>query len=205
MQERKISEPAAAHPDPSAIGLFGLAMVTLEAASQKLGITQGYALVLPWAIFLGSFAQLIAGFYDFKKGNVFGATAFLGFGLFWLGMAFTWSASDGVFGEAFINADMNQLGLAFLGYLIFSLYMTVGAMGTNKVLFAIFVLIDVLFLCLMLSTFGVAPAVTGFAAGIAELGISALSFYASAANVLSNHFGRTLLPVGKPFGIAKAA
>lgn len=37
--------------DPSGIGLFGLAMVTLVASSQKLGLTDGVSLVLPWAIF----------------------------------------------------------------------------------------------------------------------------------------------------------
>lgn len=46
--------------DPSALGLFGLAIITLVASSQKLGITSGTALVLPWAIFLGATAQLFA-------------------------------------------------------------------------------------------------------------------------------------------------
>ena len=35
--------------DPSALGLFGLAIITLVASSQKLGITSGVSLVLPWA------------------------------------------------------------------------------------------------------------------------------------------------------------
>ena len=43
--------------DPSALGLFGLAMVTLVASSQKLGLTEGTALILPWAFFLGGIAQ----------------------------------------------------------------------------------------------------------------------------------------------------
>ena len=46
--------------DPTPLGLFGLAMVTLVASSQKLGLTSGLSLVLPWAIFLGAFVQLIA-------------------------------------------------------------------------------------------------------------------------------------------------
>ncbi|PAF33928.1 hypothetical protein CHH69_18620, partial [Terribacillus saccharophilus] len=43
--------------DPSALGLFGLAMVTLVASSQKLGLTEGLSMVLPWAFFLGGIAQ----------------------------------------------------------------------------------------------------------------------------------------------------
>ncbi len=33
--------------DPTAIGLFGLAIVTLVASSQKLGWTEGTSLVIP--------------------------------------------------------------------------------------------------------------------------------------------------------------
>ena len=62
--------------DPSAIGLFGLAMVTLVASSQKLGLTSGVSFVLPWAVFLGGFAQLFACIHDAKHNNTFGTTAF---------------------------------------------------------------------------------------------------------------------------------
>ena len=187
------------HPDPSALGLFGLAMVTLVASSQKLGLTDGVALVLPWAIFLGSFAQLIAGFYDYKKNNVFGATAFLGYGLFWLGVAFTWLETLGTFGSDIMEAaDISQLGIAYLGYFIFTFYMTIGSTKTNKVLFAIFVLITCLFLFLALHTFGIARGVTGFMAGLTELLIAVSSFYLSAANILSIQFGKQMLPIGKP-------
>jgi len=33
--------------DPSALGLFGLAIVTLVASSQKLGLTGGTAFIIP--------------------------------------------------------------------------------------------------------------------------------------------------------------
>ena len=52
--------------DPTTLGLFGLAIVTFVASSQKLGITDGLSFVLPWAIFLGGLAQLIAAVFDFK-------------------------------------------------------------------------------------------------------------------------------------------
>ena len=55
--------------DPSALGLFGLAIITLVASSQKLGITSGVALVFPWAIFLGATAQLFACINDFNIKN----------------------------------------------------------------------------------------------------------------------------------------
>ncbi|WP_147533006.1 acetate uptake transporter [Bacillus marasmi] len=188
--------------DPSALGLFGLAMVTLVASSQKLGLTEGTALILPWAFFLGGLAQLIASFLDAKKNNIFGTTAFGAFGLFWFGVGTTWLIQLGAFGENLLaNGDTKQLGVAFVGYLIFSIFMTVGAMETHKVLFSIFVLIDFLFVGLSLSSFGIMYEFSHMLAAISELLIALLSFYGSAAAILNPHFGQVVLPVGKPFGI----
>jgi len=110
--------------DPSALGLFGLAMVTLVASSQKLGLTDGISFVLPWAIFLGGFAQLFACFNDSKRNNVFGTTAFGAFGFFWLAVGASWLIKAGVFGQALASTvDPKQLAFAYVGYLIFSLFM----------------------------------------------------------------------------------
>jgi uncharacterized protein len=190
--------------DPSALGLFGLAMVTLVASSQKLGLTEGLSFILPWAFFLGGLAQLFASVLDAKHNNIFGTTAFGAFGLFWFGVGTTWLIQLGFFGEALAaNADPRQLGFAFIGYLIFSVFMTIGALETHKVLFFIFVFIDFLFIGLSLSTFGIMHEATHMLAAISELCIALLSFYGSAAIVLNTHFGRVFLPIGKPFGIFK--
>lgn len=190
--------------DPSALGLFGLAMVTLVASSQKFGWTSGTSFIIPWAIFLGAFAQLFACINDSKRQNTFGTTAFGAFAFFWFAVALSWMIQGGVFGPALAKAvDVKQLGIAFVGYLIFTLFMTIGAMETNKVLFLIFVAIDFLFIGLSLTTFGIAKEATHMLAAVSELTISILSFYAFAASVLNPHFGRVFLPVGKPFGIFK--
>ncbi|PIE76944.1 MAG: hypothetical protein CSA13_01990 [Clostridiales bacterium] len=183
--------------DPSALGLFGLAMVTLVASSQKLGWTSDVSLILPWAIFLGGLTQIFAGINDAKKNKVFGSTAFFGYGMFWLAVAFTWFITKGVFGENLMtNADIKELGFAFIGYFIFSVYMTVAATKTTKVLFTIFFLIDLLFLGLSLSVvwdieFG------HTLAAYSEFLISMFSFYASAAHVINDTFGREVLKLGK--------
>lgn len=190
-------------PDPTALGLFGLAMVTLVASSEKLGLTHGVSYIIPWAIFLGAIAQLIAGILDYQKNNIFGGTAFCAYGLFWLGVGMSWLISLGAFGKALLDYDTSQLGVAFIGYLIFTVFMTIGAMETHKVLFTIFVLIDFLFIGLSLNSFGIMPELTHGIAAWSELLIAIMSFYGSAAAVLNKHFGRVFLPVGKPFGIFK--
>jgi len=187
--------------NPSPLGLFGLAIVTLVASTQKLGITEGTVNIIPWAIFLGAAAQLLAGFMDYRLNNTFGATAFSGYGFFWLGVAMTWMMGNGIIAmNPAAVVDTSQLAFAFLGYLIFTLYMTLGAMGTSKVLFVIFFLIDILFLGLFVSTLGVGGVFWKYLAGCAEMGIAIFSFYGSAANLLNTHYGKTVLPVGKAFG-----
>lgn len=190
--------------DPSALGLFGLAMVTLVASSQKLGLTSGVSFVLPWAIFLGGFAQLFAAIHDAKKQNVFGTTAFGGYALFWFGVGLSWLIQNGIFGSKLAaGVDTRQLGVAFIGYFIFTFFMTIGALETNKVLFIIFVLIDFLFIGLSFSALNIAEHTMHLVAAYSELLISIFAFYGFAANVLNSHFGREFLPLGKPFGILK--
>lgn len=197
-QSRQTQTIKVAVADPSAIGLFGLAMVTLLASSQKLGLTSEVSYVLPVAIFLGGFAQLYASISDSRLNNTFGSTAFGAYGFFWLGVACTWLIKYGVFGTALQAViDPKQLGFFYLGYLIFTLLMTYGAAGTHKVLFTIFVLIDFLFLGLTMNSFGVLAEAGHWLAAVSELLIAILSFYGAGAAVLNAHYGRIVLPVGK--------
>jgi len=185
--------------DPSAVGLFGLAMVTLVASSQKLGITSGTSFIIPWALFLGGFAQLFACINDSKRNNVLGTTTFGGFALFWFAVATSWLIKGGVFGETLAaEVDGVQLGFGFVGYVIFALFLTFGFTTTNKVLFIDFIFIDLLLIGLALNAFGVAPHFTHYLAGFSELAVSLITFYAFGATVLNQHFGKVVLPVGKP-------
>ncbi|OLN23006.1 hypothetical protein BTO30_06400 [Domibacillus antri] len=200
----EVKEVKVVTADPSAIGLFGLAIVTLVASSLKLGWTEGLSFVIPWAIFLGGIAQFYASILDAKLNNTFGASAFAAYGLFWMAVSTSWLMQLGVFGETVqANIDPRQLGMVYLGYLIFTLFMTIGAMEINKVLFFDFVLIDFLFIGLTLSSFGIMEDAAHTLAAYAELLIALVSFYGAGASVLNKHFGREFLPVGKPFNMFK--
>lgn len=107
------------------------------------------------AIFLGGFAQIIACINDSKLNNTFGATAFGAYRLFWLAVASSWMIERGIFGETLAaGVDPKQLGFAFVGYLIFMLFMTIGAMKMHKVIFFIFFCINFLFIRLALDSYG---------------------------------------------------
>jgi succinate-acetate transporter protein len=190
--------------NPTALGLFGLGIVTLVASSQKLGITTGLSFVIVYAIFLGATAQVIACIFDFLHENIWGGTVFGAYAFFWYALGTAWMMKMGVFGPELAGAcDGGQLGFAFLGYLIFSVLMTLGAMEVNRLIFIDMIAIDTLLLALTLNSFGVAPHATHVIGAYAELATALLSLYGASAVVLNTFFGRSFLPLGKPFGVFK--
>jgi len=191
--------------DPTALGVFGLAMVTLVASSSKLGWTTGTTYIIPWAILLGSLAQIWAAKMDFKNNNYFGSIVLGVYGLFWMAVALHWAIGLGWLGDIGPLADTRQVGFAYFGYFVFSVFITIAACEMSKVFAAILVLIDVLFISLGLSALGVATEVFSHIAAWSEFFISLLGFYACGAIFLNNFFGRKVLWMGSPFGFIKKA
>ncbi len=189
--------------DPTALGVLGLAIVTFVASTQKLGWTSGVAGLVPWALFLGSVAQLWASSVDFKKNNYFGAIVLGAYGLFWVAVSLHWAISLGWLGTPATPADPGQLAFACIGYFIFSIFIMIAAFEANKVFAAILVLINILLPTLALSLLGVAKELNTLIAGWSEMGIALLSFYAAGSVFLNNFFGRTVLPLGKPLGLIR--
>jgi len=185
--------------DPTTLGLFGLAIVTLVASSQKLEITSGLAFVLPWALFLGGLGQLIAAMFDFKHNNLFGATAFSAYGLFWIGMAMSWLIKLGCFGETLSSTvDAKQLGFVFVGYFILSFVLTISTLKMSKAMFLLMSLICLLFLGLALDAFDFGH-VWHSVAAYSEFAIALTTFYVLAGKYLNSFFGKEIVPVGKAF------
>ncbi|MDR3587658.1 MAG: acetate uptake transporter [Desulfosporosinus sp.] len=203
-QEVKIAYSGA---DPTAFGVLGLAMVCFVASSAKLGFTnpKATALIVVWAALLGGIVQIMAANIDFKKGNVFGGTVLGAYGFFWVGMAFSLAIMNGMFGPGMQAAvDPTMLGIVYIGYLIFSLFITVASLEVNVPFSIMLLLIDVLFFSLAAVSFKMGPVVM-FAqlAGWSEFIISLVGFYASGAIFYKNFYGREVLPLGKPWNLIK--
>ncbi len=199
----QVTETKIVMSDPTALGVFGLAMVTFVASSQKMGWTSGVTYLIPWALFLGSIAQIWASTIDFRKNNYFGAIVLGVYGLFWIAVAMHWAASLGWFGPLGDKADPKQLAFACIGYGIFSLFIMVAAFEANKVFAAILVLINILLPSLAVSILKKGTPlgeISQVTAAWSELLISLLGFYAAGAVFLNSYFGRTLLPLGAPMG-----
>lgn len=203
-QEVKISYTGA---DPTAFGVLGLSMVCFVASSAKLGFTDAKAtgLLFVWAALMGGIVQIMAASIDFKKGNVFGGTVLGAYGFFWVGMALSWATMNGMFGAGMKAAvDPKMLGVVFVGYLIFSLFITIASFEVNVPFIIMLLLIDVLFFSLAAVSFNMGPvAVLAKLAGWSEFTISLVGFYASGAIFFKNFYGREILPLGKPLNLIK--
>ncbi len=72
--------------DPGPLGLAGFAGTTffLSVVNTNMLGASVQTVVLGLALFYGGLAQLLAGMWEFVKGNTFGAVAFTSFGAFWM-------------------------------------------------------------------------------------------------------------------------
>jgi succinate-acetate transporter protein len=209
----QVTETKIVSADATALGVFGLSLITFVASSQKLGWTsstsEASVYLIPWAIFLGSVAQIWAAVVDFRRNSYFGAIVLGAFGLFWIAVATFWAISSGWFGDFsskdVMTAGLKQFGFACFGYMIFCVFITVAAFEANKVFGAIMVLILVLLGSLGLQLLDINKDFFKQSAGWAEFLISLLGFYGSGAIFLNTFFGRTILPLGKPMGWVKKA
>lgn len=178
--------------DPAPLGLIGLAVATLVLASTDLGLVSSEAksLMIPWVLFFGATAQLIAGAIEFKRNNIFGATVFTTYSMTMYAIALT------LFITIFtgVEFDIAHYGFGLIAILVFSLIATTASLITNKMLFIILIFVDLAVIALILHyLYGI----TAFPAGVFLLGTSVSSFYTAMAILLNNMAGKTILPLGK--------
>jgi succinate-acetate transporter protein len=180
--------------DPAPLGLAGFAMTTFLLSFVNAGFIKegspGANVVLGVALFYGGLAQLLAGMWEFRRGNTFGATAFSSFGAFWLSF---WA----IIHFARSGDDHQMIGLYLISWCIFTAYMTVAAMKTNTAVLAVFVFLTVTFLFLGLGAYqttGNPPSGLTKTGGILGIVTAALAWYASFAGVVNETHKRQLLP-----------
>ena len=179
--------------EPAPLGLIGLAIAAVVLGVHDMGwldASLDKSMMIPWTLCLGATAQLIAGIMDFKRKNIFGATAFTAYSLMWYSVTITLFIS--IFTGAEFNLEHYAVGL--IGFLIFSLILTVATLLLNKTLFLILVFIDLALIALVLHILIDTEAIL---VGIPLLVVSALSFYGAAGGLLNTMTGKAIIPMGK--------
>ncbi|WP_035803228.1 acetate uptake transporter [Kitasatospora mediocidica] len=182
----------AAIADPGALGLAAFAMTTFVLSCFNAGLINVSVerVVLPLALFYGGLVQLLAGMWEFRRGNTFAATAFSSFGAFWL----TFAAYVGVVAPRLAPAHAYQAtGVYLLAWTIFTVYMTLAALRTSVSVLAVFVTLSLTFLFLTIGALGQSSTMTKVG-GWAGLVTAVVAWYASLAIVTNGTWRRTVLP-----------
>ena len=186
----------AAVADPAPLGLAAFALTTflLSAANANwMGSATGNAW-LGYALAYGGAIQLLAGMWEFKNRNVFGATAFSTYGGFWIGL-FLWVQFVAPGAKSAAAAD-HDLGWILLAFAIFNTYMLIMSLALNTAVFLVFLTLEVTEVVLFIGNFAGNTTVVHIG-GVIGVITAAAAWYASAAGVSNGIAGnRIKLPVG---------
>jgi succinate-acetate transporter protein len=179
--------------DPGPLGLAAFALTTFVLScfnANIVGDARLEAVVLPLALFYGGLTQLLAGMWEFRTGNTFGALAFSSYGAFWLSFAgYVKFIAPGLPPDGAHTAT----GLFLLAWTIFTLYMTVAAMRISGVVAGVFVLLSITFILLTFGALLQATAVSRLG-GWVGLVTAVAAWYGSFAGVTNATWKRTVLP-----------
>jgi succinate-acetate transporter protein len=185
--------------DPGPLGLAGFAMTTfvLSMYNANLIAWGSIAVVLPLAIAYGGLAQLLAGMWEFRTGNTFGAVAFSSYGAFWISLYFLLFV---VGGSALGAGGHNAIAVYLYGWAIFTSYMFFASLRTTGAVALVFILLAITYWILAIGNASLGHS-TANLNGTIKLGgwfglaTAAAAWYASFAAVINSTFGKVVLPV----------
>jgi len=177
--------------NPAPLGLLGFGMTTVLLNLHNAGFYEMNSMILSMGLFYGGVAQIIAGGMEWKKGNTFGTTAFLSYGLFWMTLVALLILPK--LGLA-TPADPLSMGWYLLMWGILTFAFFIGTLRLNFALQFVFLSLTILFVLLALGDFTGNKIFTQYAGFEGVIcGLSAI--YTAVAQVLNEVYGKTLLPV----------
>jgi succinate-acetate transporter protein len=182
--------------DPGPLGLAGFAGTTfvLSIFNANLVSSKGELVVLGLALAYGGVAQLIAGIWEFRTGNTFGAVAFCSFGAFWISFFILVRLTPAA------GVTANGVAVYLYMWAIFTTYMFVASLRTTGAVALVFLLLAITFFLLAIGNAALSGG-TATTNGTIKLGgwiglLTAIAaWYASMAAVVNSTFGRVVMPV----------
>ncbi len=188
------SSAVAAIANPAPLGLAGFALTTFVLSMVNSGLVSDKAepVVFGLALAYGGIAQLLAGMWEFKTGNTFGATAFSSYGAFWISF---WALVT-FFVKDIPAADAGHaVGLFLWSWGIFTTYMFIASLRTSVAVALVFFLLAITYILLGIGASGGHTGITKIG-GWVGIATALAAWYASFAQVLNSTFGRTVAPIG---------
>jgi succinate-acetate transporter protein len=179
--------------DPGPLGLASFATTTfiLSVFNAKLVSGAGEPVVYGMMLAVGGIAQLLAGMWEFRTGNTFGALAFSSFGAFWLSL---WAYIQFYADTVPAKDAGHALGLYLIAWGIFTTYVFIASLRTTAAVALVLFLLAITFFLLGIGNAGPHPNITK-AGGWVGLATAVVAWYTSFAGVTNATFGRVVLPV----------
>ena len=186
--------------DPAPLGLAAFALTTFLLSAKNAGwMTHATGSAwLGYAFAYGGLAQLLAGMWEFRNRNVFGATAFSSYGAFWIGLFLYFQLYGAKLATHPLTAGLfaKDVGWILLAFAIFNTYMLLWSTQVNLAVFAVFLTLEATEIVLFAGNFaGNANIVK--AGGYVGVLTALCAWYASAAGVANGMGGRVHVPVGQ--------
>jgi uncharacterized protein len=194
----RINFPKVADPGPLGLAAFALTTFVLSFFNAGLAPASGEPIVFGLAFAYGGLAQLLAGMWEFRTGNTFGAVAFTSYGAFWLSFFVFVTFFEDKLPAKDAGVAGHAVGLYLIAWGIFTAYMFIASLRTTAAIALVFALLAVTFIVLGIGDVGANPDVTKIGGWIG-IATAIAAWYASFAAVTNSTFGRILLPVG-PLG-----
>jgi succinate-acetate transporter protein len=188
-----------ANPAPLGLAGFGITTLVLSLVNANLISGADLTVVLGLAVAYGGLAQFLAGMWEFRTGNTFGAVAFSSYGAFWLsfyilvtrdlpGLIKTGAAPSAV--GAYLWAWALITGLLFLC----SFRQPIAVILVFFALTVTFALLGAGWSAGPLAEIGSNTQKTIQAGGYAGIVTAALALYAATGMVMRHQYGRSVLP-----------
>jgi len=190
---QRAAASASAIANPAPLGLSAFALTTFVLSAANAGLYSGAAIVIGLALFYGGLGQLMAGMWEFRSGNTFGATAFTSYGAFWVAVGFSLMPLFGGKSVVELAGGSTALGVFFLGWTIFTALMFLGTFRLNGALVAVFGFLTLTFLFLTIGALGGASGMTTLGGWLGII-TAALAWYTALAGVLAGTNSAIRLP-----------
>jgi uncharacterized protein len=193
-QRRGVMPPIApAIGDPAPLGLAAFALTTFVLSFFNAGLVsdKGVPVVLGLALAYGGIAQVLAGMWEFRNNNTFGATAFTSFGAFWISFFVLEQFHASKIPATHLGASV---GLYLIAWGIFTAYMWIASFRVSLAVNIVFLLLAVTFILLGIGNAGGHESIVK-AGGWFGIATAAVAWYASFAGVTNKTFGRIIVPV----------
>jgi succinate-acetate transporter protein len=184
--------------DPAPVGLAGFALTTfiLGLVNSNAVSGAGVFVVLSVAGAYGGLTQLLAGMWAFAERNTFAAVAFSSYGAFWISFVFLiqFFLPETEKAQGALTAS-HGVALYLFCWGFFTFYMWIATFRINVALNLVFLTLWIAFLLLGLGSLGSGhPTITHWG-GYVTTACAVLAWYVSAAHVINNYLGRTVLPL----------